>query len=55
MQVEGSEFPATLMLRIEGTAGLHLVSIVHLSCGKIIGEDPSETLKLLRNNHVGLG
>ena len=55
MQVEGSEFPATLMLGMEGAFGLLFGLILYFSCGESLGEDPRVTLQSLRDNRVQLG
>lgn len=51
MQVKGSEFPATLMLGIEGSIGFSIGIVIYFTCGKNLGEDPEETLSLLSENN----
>jgi len=51
MQVKGSEFPATLMLGIEGSIGFSIGIVIYFTCGKKLGEDPEETLSLLSENN----
>ena len=54
MQVKGSEFPATLMLGMEGFLGFVFGIILYFTCGDSLGEDPNETLHLLRTDRTHL-